>query len=382
MMLTEVGVQHMKEGITLVLSRWSELQQAVACGWGGPHSRDKAYRFGDSILRFFSRSNRKDMEDLEDLLEQWMESFSLVLEVDSIEQVARILMDMYEECLVNNYQSIQKLREAVVPPIATKAAYISDANEEDVGSTMTSNFSLSSTDHEECSKAMELDEAPWIEVPSKKRKGKKNHQLLLAQIQRPSTLKTTIILRNITSSLSSSSTDHLATGLLGISVDMMHSATSSSLAAGFGGHSVYSMHSSCRAAILPHSGSPSPQTLLRRRSSNPSDFRISDWVADRGVVVDFSHTVSADESIGRGMLVNEPRVPVYLDSWSTAGNLNDNKWKVRISKREVMVAAGLSSSFKRCLKIPLFKYDSVQLMIERGERMSGLESQYFNCHVL
>ncbi|KAH9602166.1 hypothetical protein KSS87_000621 [Heliosperma pusillum] len=179
MMLTEVGVQHMKEGITLVLSRWSELQQAVACGWGGPHSRDKAYRFGDSILRFFSRSNRKDMDDLEDLLEQWMESFSLILEVDSIEEVARILMDMYEECLVNNYQSIQKLREAVVPPIATKAAYISDANE-DVGSTTTGNSSVCSTDHEEDSKGMELGEAPmelgeapWIEVPSKKRKGKK-----------------------------------------------------------------------------------------------------------------------------------------------------------------------------------------------------------------
>ncbi|XP_074315781.1 uncharacterized protein LOC141652008 [Silene latifolia] len=179
MMLTEAGVQHMEEGITLVLSRWSELQHAVACGWGGPHSRDKASRFRDSILRFFSASNRKDLDDLEDLLAQWTDSFSLILEVDSIAEVAHILMNMYEECLVNNYQSIQKLREAVVrPPHAAKAVYISDPNEEeepeeDVGSTTTTNLSVSLTDHEEDCETMELDEAPWIQVPSKQRKGKK-----------------------------------------------------------------------------------------------------------------------------------------------------------------------------------------------------------------
>ncbi|KAK9689395.1 hypothetical protein RND81_09G056600 [Saponaria officinalis] len=185
MKLTRESGQQMEEGIRLVLSRWRELRDAVEVLWGGPHSHELANNFVNQVVDIFLCPNGGEppcIYDLEDLLDKGMDSLSLE-EVQSIKEVARILMDMYEECLENNYQRIQKLRDTA-PLFQTtsrprKAASISVAVDEDYrNSSIIDNSSESLPNQEGTSQAVELDEAPWITVTSKKVKGLKKTRLV------------------------------------------------------------------------------------------------------------------------------------------------------------------------------------------------------------
>lgn len=59
--LPAVAVPIFKEGITLVLSRWSALEMAVVNEWGGRDSRGKSEKLADDIFTWFtqSRGNEK-----------------------------------------------------------------------------------------------------------------------------------------------------------------------------------------------------------------------------------------------------------------------------------------------------------------------------------
>ncbi|KAK9668973.1 hypothetical protein RND81_13G100100 [Saponaria officinalis] len=197
MKLAGESAKQMEEGISLVFSRWRELLDAVDGMWGGPHSRQKADQFVDSVIDFFCLHNGRELPSigsLEYLLDGGMDSFRVTS--DSVTEVADILMNMYEECLENNYQRIQKLRDTArffdkgtaLTPLVRKAASFSDGvaednqfqvssvslpNKEGASQAMESDENLL-PNHEGCSQAMQLDEAPWITVVSKKsnRKGK------------------------------------------------------------------------------------------------------------------------------------------------------------------------------------------------------------------
>ncbi|AQK64047.1 Pre-rRNA-processing protein TSR2 [Zea mays] len=105
------------EAIRLVFGRWTALQMAVENQWGGRDSRAKADQLGESILFWFCRTKGPYyFEDLVDMMyDKISESFNAYFEDNSIEEVAEQFLIIHEECLQNNYSSIEKLRNSPVP---------------------------------------------------------------------------------------------------------------------------------------------------------------------------------------------------------------------------------------------------------------------------
>ncbi|TQD92078.1 hypothetical protein C1H46_022310 [Malus baccata] len=102
-----------REGIGLVLSRWSALQLAVDNEWGGRGSRQKAEQLAADAFSWFTQSAEiLYIDDLEDILNEAMISLNTMTEDGSIEEVAEKLMFMYEDCLTGNFNSVESLREA------------------------------------------------------------------------------------------------------------------------------------------------------------------------------------------------------------------------------------------------------------------------------
>ena len=102
----------LQEGVGLVFMRWTALQMAVENGWGGRDSRAKADRLAADVLSFFTNSKGPYYyDDLEEMMfDSISESFNADFEDGSVGEVAEQVLIMHEECLQNNYSSIEKLR--------------------------------------------------------------------------------------------------------------------------------------------------------------------------------------------------------------------------------------------------------------------------------
>ncbi|KAM0882155.1 hypothetical protein ACQ4PT_032494 [Festuca glaucescens] len=102
----------LQEGIGLVFGRWTALQMAVENEWGGRESRAKADQLAASILSWFANSKGPFYyDDLEDMMfDSMSDSFNTEVEDGSVGEVAKKLFEMHEECLQNNFSSIEKLR--------------------------------------------------------------------------------------------------------------------------------------------------------------------------------------------------------------------------------------------------------------------------------
>ncbi|KAI5587498.1 hypothetical protein BDE02_05G036800 [Populus trichocarpa] len=135
--LTADSISQFREGICLILSKWSALQLAVENEWGGRGSGQLAEQLASDILSWFTQSKEPlFIDDLEGILDEAMLSLNTMIEDGSIEEVAEKLMIMHEECLEGNYSSIQKLREAAPRTRAhqhVKQAVDSDDDSEDSG---------------------------------------------------------------------------------------------------------------------------------------------------------------------------------------------------------------------------------------------------------
>ncbi|XP_011032496.1 PREDICTED: pre-rRNA-processing protein TSR2 homolog [Populus euphratica] len=135
--LTADSISQFREGICLILSKWSALQLAVENEWGGRGSGLLAEQLASDILSWFTQSKEPlFIEDLKGILDEAMLSLNPMIEDGSIEGVAEKLMIMHEECLEGNYSSIQKLREAAPRTRAhqhVKQAVDSDDDSEDSG---------------------------------------------------------------------------------------------------------------------------------------------------------------------------------------------------------------------------------------------------------
>ncbi|KAJ4830147.1 hypothetical protein Tsubulata_019934 [Turnera subulata] len=92
---------HLREGITLLLSRWNGLQLAVKNQWGGLDSLQKSHQLAADIFSWLLQSRGPlQVEDLENLLyERMLLSFNTDIDDGSIEEVAEQLMILHEEYL-------------------------------------------------------------------------------------------------------------------------------------------------------------------------------------------------------------------------------------------------------------------------------------------
>ncbi|KAK9292880.1 hypothetical protein L1049_020861 [Liquidambar formosana] len=87
--LSAEAIPQLKEGISLVLSRWSALQMAVVNEWGGRDSRSKSEQLAEDIFSWFSHFKEpRYVDDLENLLDEAMLSLNTMIEDGSIEEVS------------------------------------------------------------------------------------------------------------------------------------------------------------------------------------------------------------------------------------------------------------------------------------------------------
>ncbi|GFY90640.1 pre-rRNA-processing protein TSR2, conserved region [Actinidia rufa] len=106
----------LQEGISLLLSRWSALQMAVENEWGGHDSRLKSHQLAADIFSWLTQSKEPlYIDDLENMLDEFMLSLNTEIADGSIEEIAEKVMIMLEECLEGNYKSIQILKETNPP---------------------------------------------------------------------------------------------------------------------------------------------------------------------------------------------------------------------------------------------------------------------------
>ncbi|KAK3011258.1 hypothetical protein RJ639_010609 [Escallonia herrerae] len=127
--LSADAAAQLRQGIGLLLSRWSALQMAVENDPKAPtyflhftHARARAHT-DTSIYE------PRYVDELEDMLDEVMLSLNTEIGDGSIEEIAEKLMVMHEECLEGNYMSIESLKE--VNPHAAAVQHIRQAGNDD-----------------------------------------------------------------------------------------------------------------------------------------------------------------------------------------------------------------------------------------------------------
>ncbi|XP_021972592.1 pre-rRNA-processing protein TSR2 homolog isoform X2 [Helianthus annuus] len=102
--LTPEAVNLLSEGIALLLGRWYALQ----------NEPEKAQQLTVNIYQWLIRpSEALYVDELEDLLDDFMLSFNTDIDDGSVEEIADSLMIMHKECLEGNFASIVRLRQPV-----------------------------------------------------------------------------------------------------------------------------------------------------------------------------------------------------------------------------------------------------------------------------
>ncbi|PIN03867.1 hypothetical protein CDL12_23609 [Handroanthus impetiginosus] len=117
--LAAEAAAQLQEGINLVLSRWAALGMAVENEWGGRDSLQKSQQLGGRLFHLLTQSREQVyIDDVEDMLDEFMLSFNTEIGDGSIEEIAEKLMVMREECLDGNFESVKRLKETNVPSVA------------------------------------------------------------------------------------------------------------------------------------------------------------------------------------------------------------------------------------------------------------------------
>ncbi|XP_062494810.1 pre-rRNA-processing protein TSR2 homolog [Pezoporus occidentalis] len=86
----------LERGVRAVLSGWAALQLAVAQGFGGPQSPEKAAWLVGAVLEFLSQNPELAEDEVEDFLAEVMDNeFDTAVEDGSLQQVSRELLSVF-----------------------------------------------------------------------------------------------------------------------------------------------------------------------------------------------------------------------------------------------------------------------------------------------
>ncbi|KAM9510737.1 pre-rRNA-processing protein TSR2 homolog [Guaruba guarouba] len=86
----------LERGVRAVLSGWAALQLAVAQGFGGPQSPEKAAWLVGALLEFLSQNPELAEDEVEDFLAEVMDNeFDTAVEDGSLRQVSRELLSVF-----------------------------------------------------------------------------------------------------------------------------------------------------------------------------------------------------------------------------------------------------------------------------------------------
>ncbi|RZC80798.1 hypothetical protein C5167_043375 [Papaver somniferum] len=202
--LTPQSLSAFSQGIYLVLSRWTALQMAIQNEWGGRDSRQKSDQFSYDILSWFTQTKGiiRDLnnswgfaeplyiDDLEEkiLFKTMTDEFNVVLDDGSEKEIAEELMIMHEECLQENYESIQRLRiSSNGAQAVSQSRQLVDENEDessddeeasdmavDEPQRPSSNSKTNSTSVDNQNQTGQADDG-WSVVPPRRNKGNRQN---------------------------------------------------------------------------------------------------------------------------------------------------------------------------------------------------------------
>ncbi|KAI3473355.1 hypothetical protein Pfo_030645 [Paulownia fortunei] len=192
--LTAEATAQLQEGINLVLSRWAALRMAVENEWGGRDSLQKSQQLGPHLFHRLTQSKEQVyIDDIEDMLDEFMLSLNTEIGDGSIEEIAENLMVMREECLEGNFDSIKRLKETDVPSISYNkqpGSNDEDESDDDGGDNMEGeNSTEMEVDAPQCQSSLNqkgtmtddpsLKEVPevvdgWTVVGSRRNRGRRN----------------------------------------------------------------------------------------------------------------------------------------------------------------------------------------------------------------
>ncbi|KAI3799797.1 hypothetical protein L1987_35100 [Smallanthus sonchifolius] len=135
--LTSEAANQLREGIDLLLGRWSALQMAIQNEWGGRDTRQKAQQLTVDVYQWLIRpSEALYVDELENLLDDFMLSLNTEIDDGSIEEIADNLMIMLEECLEGNFASIGRLRQSI--PSSNQHIQVVNGGDDDSDSASSS----------------------------------------------------------------------------------------------------------------------------------------------------------------------------------------------------------------------------------------------------
>ncbi|KAF9201192.1 hypothetical protein BGZ49_008569 [Haplosporangium sp. Z 27] len=102
-----------REGVTYLFHSWMALKLAVDGEWGGQDSAEKRDWFIDTIVDYFGQHGKNvDTFDLEDILLQIMnDEFSILLEDQSEQHIAKVLEQLFLQCTHGKYDLVQSLKQ-------------------------------------------------------------------------------------------------------------------------------------------------------------------------------------------------------------------------------------------------------------------------------
>ncbi|RZC52324.1 hypothetical protein C5167_020744 [Papaver somniferum] len=189
--LTPQSLSAFSEGIYLVLSRWTALQMAIQNEWGGRDSRQKSDQFSYDILSWFTQTKEPlYIDDLEEkiLFKTMTDEFNVVLDDGSEKEIAEELMIMHEECLQENYESIQRLRissngaQAVSQSRQLVDENVDESSDDEEASDMavdepqgpSSNSKTNNTSVDNQNQTGQADDG-WSVVPPRRNKGNRQN---------------------------------------------------------------------------------------------------------------------------------------------------------------------------------------------------------------
>eukprot|EP01117_Protostelium_nocturnum_P018844 TRINITY_DN7967_c0_g1_i3.p1 TRINITY_DN7967_c0_g1~~TRINITY_DN7967_c0_g1_i3.p1 ORF type:complete len:192 (-),score=65.79 TRINITY_DN7967_c0_g1_i3:68-643(-) len=164
------------EGVRCVLSRWTALNLAIDNFWGGRNSREKAEDVLETILNtFHEKGSKVKQEQLEDYLYEVIEKeFHVMAEDGSVEEVTRLIMNIFHRISVNDPEFVRSFLNTKVPKGSENSVFQKppDESSSDEDDSMDSDTMDMEEGEHVSGRAKVYDEEGW-EVVTKKTGKKK-----------------------------------------------------------------------------------------------------------------------------------------------------------------------------------------------------------------
>eukprot|EP01089_Gocevia_fonbrunei_P018628 TRINITY_DN6356_c0_g1_i1.p1 TRINITY_DN6356_c0_g1~~TRINITY_DN6356_c0_g1_i1.p1 ORF type:complete len:174 (-),score=57.93 TRINITY_DN6356_c0_g1_i1:421-942(-) len=111
--MTVEGWRKYEEGLYYMLRTWTVLELAI--NFTGNDSEEKYEDIADDLIDVFNFRYKKNQaanyEEVEDVLLDALSECKTIVEDDSVTEIAYKCMDLWSQCIVNDYSGVDKLKQ-------------------------------------------------------------------------------------------------------------------------------------------------------------------------------------------------------------------------------------------------------------------------------